>query len=499
MSSTRKVVVVGAGPVGCLAAMAFARRSWDVELYEVRPDLRLPASREASRQRSINLAISPRGIVAIQAVNPAAAQKFLDNAIPMQGRMIHSLDGSTKSQKYDRYGQATHLGQCINSIDRFLLNESLLAEAAAMPNIWMFFRHKVQAIDFDSRTMSVCDQDTNTNLTVHFDLCIGADGSYSVVRRQLMRFVRMDYAQDYLKDEYIELRMPAGKDEKGDPVFLLDPDHLHIWPRLSYMLIALPNKDRTFTCTLFAPASLLDTLNSPDVFLNWFRTQFPDALRRIGEDNLLKDFINNPRSALMCANPYHYKDRAIILGDAAHSMVPFYGQGLNCGLEDVRVLDALLESEKVDGASTLKEPGNTDDKLAAALDCYSVNRHDDLVAICDMALNNYVEMRHDVISPMFLFKKCVDNALYALTTNRSVSLETLVPILSKVPFPIEPVRGWLPLYTMVTFRPDISYATVRRRALQQARMVANSTWLATSVVAAAGIYGALWFLRSKQR
>nr|AGK29872.1 FAD-binding protein [Volvariella volvacea] len=410
-STPRKAVVVGAGPVGCLAAIALAKSGWNVELYESRPDMRIPASKSAAQQRSINLAISHRGLAALEVVDTGAAQRFLKAAIPMRGRMIHDTKGNSTSQPYDKDGQ------CINSIDRALLNQSLLDEVTACRNVQVLFNRKLVAADFDHKSLTFVDMTNQSNLTVHFDFCVGADGSYSVVRRQMMRVVRlvppyntctpkpklpdqhgfhrMNYQQEYIRDVYIELRMPAGRDSEGKATFLLDPNHLHIWPRHSFMLIALPNKDKTFTCTLFAPSSELDRLNSADAIVSWFRETFPDALNVIGEKNLVDDFMRNPRSPLMVtkAMPYHYKDRAILLGDAAHSMVPFYGQGLNCGLEDVRVLYALFLQEGIEATSPTPrdgvDPANVvDERLARALAYYSDNRYEDLLAIQNLAMNN---------------------------------------------------------------------------------------------------------------
>ncbi|GJE90845.1 hypothetical protein PsYK624_069890 [Phanerochaete sordida] len=480
-TAPRKAVIIGAGPVGCLTAIALAKQGWLVDIYEGRPDLRLPSSKSAAQQRSINLAVSSRGISALQAIDPGASDRFLNAAIPMRGRMIHDLQGRQQSQAYDRNGQ------CINSIDRALLNEDLLEEAVRVPGVKVFFKHKVLSIDFDTKNVSA-KSDTGEDLTVPFDFCIGADGSYSIVRRQMMRVVRMDYQQTYIPHEYLELRMPAGpsSEPNGEPTFLLDPHHLHIWPRHSFMLIALPNKDKTFTCTLFAPTSEFERLDSREKTLKWFEANFPDALPLIGEEALLRDFENNPRSALITvkARPYHYKDRGIIIGDAAHSMVPFYGQGLNCGLEDVRVLDLLLRKYEVDPAFH-PAAGQEDTRLARALHVYSETRYEDLITISDLAMDNYTEMRHSVTTPAYLFRKSLDNILYYLTAPgaslvRPEELNARAAA-QQEPFPATHPAGWLPLYTMVTFRPDISYATVRRKARRQGDILGYATWAAAAV------------------
>jgi len=271
--------------------------------------------------------------------------------------------------------------------------------------------------------------------------------------------------------DYVELKIPAGVDARGQPEFLLDPNHLHIWPRHSFMLIALPNKDKSFTATLFAPRAELDLLPSRAVAAAWFWRHFPDVIHLVGEEMLLNDFEKNPRNSLISikATPYHYKDRCIILGDAAHSMVPFYGQGLNCGLEDVRVLINLMRREEAIHPRTRKD---MDVRLERAFECYSETRHEDLVAIRDLAMDNYVEMRHSVTTPAYLFRKMIDNTFAALTAPH-VPLLSLLTELGKEPTGFRPssARGWLPLYTMVTFRPDISYSTAKKKAERQSNII----------------------------
>jgi len=308
----------------------------------------------------------------------------------------------------------------------------------------------------------------------------------------------MDYQQEYIPHEYLELKIPPGRDHHNNPTFLLDANHLHIWPRHSFMLIALPNKDKSFTCTLFAPTTEFETLSHKDQVLSWFRTHFPDALELIGTEGLLNSFQRNPRNPLISikAKPYHYKDRAIILGDAAHSMVPFYGQGLNCGLEDVRVLTALLHEAGVD-PTTVRDSEVFDLRLAGALSRYSESRHEDLIAINDLAMDNYVEMRHSVTTIAHRLKRVVDNLMFSLTCRTAVTLMSQGTFPPGVTFPVGTPRGWLPLYTMVTFRPDISYSRARRKADQQARVMNNVGSVALGMGASVGMLWIALFYRRR--
>lgn len=446
MSEKPKVVVVGAGPVGCLAACMMENHGWSVDLFEARSDFRKP-QKTANRPRSINLAFSKRGIEAIRAVDSEMVERLLKQVTPMKGRMIHNVDGGLSSQPYGLHEE------CINSIDRNLLNQSILSEAEQRPNVTVYFNKKLVKARFDDSTLVFQDTNTHETLEVKPDLTIGADGSYSQVRQQIMRCTRVDFSQEYIDDLYLELSIPPGVDkETGKPCFLLDPNHLHIWPRQSFMLIALPNQDKSFTCTLFAPYhGVFDQLEVPKNeeeekhIIDFFNTHFPDALSLIGHKDLIRCFVENPRGSLLTikCKPYHYKDKAVIIGDAAHSMVPFYGQGMNCGLEDVRKLDQLFQKY-----TDQIKPAYQQEKLGVILESYTQTRHQDLLAICDLALQNYREMSDKVTRFDYLMRKKVDG------------------ILARV------LRGnWLPLYTMVTFRDDIDYSQVIKREAKQSQLI----------------------------
>ncbi|KAH3664387.1 hypothetical protein WICMUC_005772 [Wickerhamomyces mucosus] len=411
------VAVIGAGLVGCLAALGLSNRGYDVTIYELRDD---PRKSHNKNLRSINLAVSDRGINALRYVDPTFAAKILSKVIPMSGRMIHKYNGELESQQYDLHGKS------INSIDRSFLNEELLNEVESK-GISVNFNHKLSSVNLDS-AKPLLRFETLTSPVVNVDFVIGADGSFSKVRQELQKFVRMDYSQEYIDCAYLELSIPA--DEEGK--FLLDKNHLHIWPRSSFMLIALPNIDGSFTSTFFAPWELIESLNEDSKILEFFQKEFPDSVKLIGKESLLHAFHHHPKGKLLSlkCNKYNYEDKVLIIGDAAHSMVPFYGQGMNCGFEDVFVLLELLEKNS--------------DHLKKSFDEYTRTRHEDLLAIVDLAIGNYKEMSHKVNSKIFLIKKKIDFLLTYFLKDK-----------------------WLPLYTMVSFRSDIKYskavATVKKQ------------------------------------
>ncbi|KAJ2161314.1 kynurenine 3-monooxygenase, mitochondrial precursor [Coemansia sp. RSA 552] len=456
--SERHVVIVGGGLVGSLAACYFAKRGWVVDLYEKRPDIRLPENRSLVEHRSINLAISERGLSALRRLDPALEGRVKELVIPMHGRMIHALDGQQSSQAYDV------LGKHINSVGRSTLIRLLLDEAESYPRVRLHFEHDFVKADFDAGQVALQDLGHDgEQVLVDTDLIIGADGAFSRVRQQLMPRAMMNYSQVYIEHGYCEFSMAPQ-----DGAFAMDPNHLHIWPRGSFMLIALPNLDQSFTCTLFMPWSQFDSVRDGGSAVAFFRRHFPDALRLIGEDRVNAEYTANPKGSLMYlkCTPYTYKHRAVILGDSAHAMVPFYGQGMNCGFEDVEILDRVIDRvmQQSDKAASA---GPTDAQLRQALDEYSAMRSADASAIVDLALENYIEMRAKVVDYGYLARKSLEGLLYRL-------------------FP----QNVIPLYTMVSFT-SIPYADVVRRWNRQTlwlhrlvRTAAAATAIGTGMLAA---------------
>lgn len=308
-------------------------------------------------------------------------------------------------------------------MDRARLNELLLDAAEEMENVTVYFEHRLLQADMDNNNLEfiVANEDKRV---YHHDLVIGADGAYSRVRSQMMRRMRMDYNQQYIDTGYCELSMPPGTGPDGKSTFVLDPNHLHIWPRHTFMLIALPNPDFSFTCTLFMPFKMFEDIKTEEQLMKFFAENFSDAIPLIGEDSLKKDFFGNPRGSLVTvkASPHNYDDKSLIIGDAAHAMVPFYGQGMNCGFQDVEVLHQVMDSHHI-------RPISKDNKiegLKEALDNYSKTRVKDAHAICELALYNYYEMSHAVTSIKFLARKKLEGAIHYWFPNLIIPLYTMV-------------------------------------------------------------------------
>ncbi|KAJ2079176.1 kynurenine 3-monooxygenase, mitochondrial precursor [Coemansia sp. RSA 988] len=428
--SESHVVIIGGGLVGSLAACYLAKRGWIVDLYEKRRDTRLQQHGDLGENRSINLAISERGLAALRRLNPALEARAKALVIPMYGRMIHLLDGQQSSQAYDIFGKH------INSVSRSALIALLLDEADGYPGVNLHFGYEFITADFDTGQVVLQDTDCGGHsnsceqgrIVVDADLIVGADGAFSRVRQRMMSKVMMNYSQSYIEHGYCELSMGP---RNGN--FAISPDHLHIWPRGSFMLIALPNPDKSFTCTLFMPWKQFDRIKSDVEIVSFFREHFPDALPLIGEKNLCAEFATNPKGSLMYIKclPHTYKSRVVILGDAAHAMVPFYGQGMNCGFEDVEVLDRIMiETLQDAGVSNERTADLSKRMLRHALDKYSAIRSVDTSAIVDLALENYIEMRAKVVDFKYLARRFLEGLLYRMFPQHIVPLYSMVSFTS---------------------------------------------------------------------
>ncbi len=409
------LVVAGAGLAGSLLSLFLARRGYETAVYEGRGDSR---NAEYVGGRSINLALSTRGLTALSKVG--MHERVLRECIPMHGRMIHDLDGQTH---FHAYGKP---GQFINSVSRRSLNEILMDAADAHPNVHFHFGHR--CVDLDVKDGSPTFETDSGRTTVKTRFLFGADGAYSAVRQQMMKSGRFDYSQDYLPHGYKELTIPAT----SDGGWRMETNALHIWPRHDFMLIALPNLDGSFTVTLFLAwegeysFAKLQTATDVETF---FATHFPDALRLMPD--LAEQFFEHPVGNLVTirCSPYHISDQVLLVGDAAHAVVPFYGQGMNAAFEDCRIIDEMLDRYAPD--------------WGALASTFSRTRKPDADAIANLALYNFLEMRSKVADPMFLLKKKADTTLHKALDD-----------------------GWMPLYSMVTFS-NIPYSEVVERAARQ--------------------------------
>ncbi|OZJ04191.1 hypothetical protein BZG36_02185 [Bifiguratus adelaidae] len=435
--------IVGAGLVGALQAIYLARRGWNVDLFDLRADMRQPENKTPGR--SINLALSTRGISALAGAG-GLDRHVLQSAVPMKGRMLHlGKEGKLVSQAYGVRGEY------INAVDRAKLNEDLLDVAEGLENVTIHFEHALKKCDFDSGVLEFKTKHSDDLVAYHADFIVGADGAYSQVRTQLMKKVRMNYSQEYISTAYCELSILPRLKADGAKEFAMDANHLHIWPRHDFMLIALPNPDKSFTCTLFMPFQNFEAITDEKELLEFFDTYFPDAIPLIGKERLIKDFFRNPRGALVTVKctPHVYKDRAVIIGDAAHAMVPFYGQGMNCGFEDVETLMRIFDAFHVRHIKSTNSKGKSD--LERALDYYNNHRVQDAHAICDLAMYNHIEMQSKVTSRLYQTRKFVESKLHLLFPTR-----------------------FIPLYTMVSFS-TIRYSEAVRRWKSQTQCLEGAT------------------------
>ena len=413
----QKITIVGSGLVGSLLSIYLAKRGHQVNVYERRADLR---TNRISAGRSINLALSDRGWRGLAAIG--IEQEIRKVAIPMNGRMMHSVDGKLTYQAYGKSGQA------INSVSRGGLN-CVLMDIAEQHGVKIHFQKRCTGIDLKTTTAHFED-DVSLKSEVQSDRIFATDGAFSAGRLQMQLSTdQFQYSQSYLEHGYKELTIPPTKDSE----YAMDPNALHIWPRSAYMMIALPNLDKSFTCTLFFPHKgepSFESLNTEEKTMNFFNTMFADAVPMM--PTLKEDYANNPSSSLVTVRcfPWRFSDKVLLLGDAAHAIVPFYGQGMNCGFEDCVVLNELMDLHGENWEMIFSE-------------CERL-RKPDADAIAELALNNFIEMRDKVGQESFLLQKKIEAWFSEKHPDR-----------------------WTPLYTMVSYSPQIRYSEALREGKKQ--------------------------------
>lgn len=459
-NQNKRAIIVGAGLAGALMACYLAKAGWRVRVYERRPD---PRVKGYVGGRSINMALSARGIAGLAGAG-LADRVMTNDAIPMRGRMMHapSRDAALVFQPYSK-----DPGEAINSVSRGGLNITLLHAAAEYPNVELVFDHPCVDVDL-AAPAAMFQQPGGGTIRVEADLIIGADGAYSAVRGVMQRTDRFDYSQSYLQHGYKELHIPpaaALRLSDADAArlgaregFAMEPNALHIWPRGGAMMIALPNRDRSFTCTLFWPFTGphgLDELRTPEQIGAFFAEHYPDAVPLM--PTLAQDYMRNPTSSLVTVRcwPWQREGKVVLVGDAAHAIVPFYGQGMNCAFEDCLALDRCLAEHPHD--------------QAAALEAYQALRKPNADAIADMALENFIEMRDKVGQPAFLYKKRVEQAVHSLFPDTMVPQYNLVSF-STVPY-VEALRRGRQLDGLFT-------EIARRLPPEQAESMTPDAWTA---------------------
>jgi kynurenine 3-monooxygenase len=413
-SNPEKVTLIGAGLNGPLLAILLMERGFAVEMYERRPDMRRVRIHAG---RSINLALSTRGIYALQ--QAGLWKRMQSIAIPMRGTMMHSIAGELTFQPYGK-----NEAEVINSISRAELNIALM-NAAEEKGATIHFHQRCMAVDLRTGEIGLRDEDTGEEIVHGTEVLVGCDGAASALRAEMLKSSRFNFSQQYLDYGYKELTIPAGDDGEH----LLETNALHIWPRGNHMLIALPNIDGTFACILFLPfegAESFATFGTGRNVIDFFETQFPDALRLMPQ--LADNYAANPTGAMVTikCTPWHVGGKTVLLGDAAHAIVPFFGQGINCGFEDCTYLIELLDRHGADWTRVLSEFEN--------------ERKTNTDAIADMALENFTEMRDRVADSRFLFRKKVELALEAKYPNLFVPKYAMVTF-HRIPYSVALARG----------------------------------------------------------
>ena len=424
----QNVLIIGAGLCGSLLALRLGQRGYNVTVYEKRPDLR---KTDISAGRSINLAFSNRGNKAIKLVGLEDKVKTL--CIPMNGRMIHDKEGNTFLSNYSGLES-----EYINSISRGDLNALLLDEAEKHKNVTIHFNKGCKQVDFENTTALFKDYTNNSEFKEDADVIFATDGAGSALRKSyyLGRKFLFSFSQNYLTHGYKELSILPT--ENGD--YKTYKNALHIWPRGDFMVIALPNLDGSFTVTLFLSYAEgkynFNNLTTPETVLEFFKTEFPDALQLM--PNLVDEFFENPTSPLgtIKCSPWHYKGNTLLMGDSAHAIVPFYGQGMNASFEDVVEFDAVLDENHDYWETIFSE--------------YEKRRKIDTDAIADLAIDNFHEMKDHVGQAIFQEKRKIETAL-------------------EKHFP----EQYASKYRLVTFNENIGYNTAMTKGRAQDEALLN--------------------------
>lgn len=390
MLKEEKVLIIGGGLCGSLLALRMAQRGYNVTVYEGRTDLRIT---DISAGRSINLALSNRGLKSLRLAG--VEDKAREICIPMRGRLMHDNEGNTFESNY-----SGREGEVINSISRGDLNGILLTEAEKYSNVNIHFNTRCLSVDIENKIATFESYETKQQFKVTADVIFGTDGAGSALRKSYdCQLPNFNASQNFLTHGYKELEIPGvnGKHQ-------ISKDHLHIWPRGNYMLIALPNMDGSFTVTLFLSYSEgefnFDNLVSKEKITEFFERDFPDTLELIPD--ILHEFETNPTGKLgtVKSYPWAYKGNTILMGDAAHAIVPFYGQGMNASFEDVAELDAVLEKYE-----------NEDSNWELIFSEFQKERKKNADAIADLAIDNYYEMRDHVANESFKEKRKIEMSL----------------------------------------------------------------------------------------
>jgi len=422
------ILIIGAGLCGTLLAVRMAQRGYSVTLVEKRPDLR-DVTQDAGR--SINLALSDRGLRGLRLAGVEAAAKEL--CIPMLGRMLHDKEGNTFLSRY-----SGRKDEYINSISRPGLNMLLLDTAEALPNVELVFNKACEEVDLERGIATFRDYDSGEMVTYNKSVIFGTDGAGSAVRKSLFdhRNFLFSFSQEWLTHGYKEITIPAA--EGGG--FRTHKEALHIWPRGEDMLIALPNLDGSFTVTLFLPYSnsdyCFDNLTTPEMVTEYFSKEFPDAVELM--PNLVEEFFENPTGPLgtIKCSPWSSYGKTLLMGDAAHAIVPFYGQGMNASFEDVVVFDQIMDKYEGDWPTIFSE--------------YEKARKKDTDAIATLAVDNFHEMKEHTANPLFQQKRKLETAFEA-------------------EFPAD----YYSKYSLVTFNEAISYSEALHRGRAQDKAILN--------------------------